>query len=157
MNEKVANLTCPSAQPDMQGATVFGLIQGTPESPQVAYLKKEAVVDLSRLPNLGGLSPGHVFRIAAQCEQSKCVHYSGERCALVKRIVANLPEVVEALPACRIRPTCRWHAEEGRAACLRCPQVMTYADSSMENLTRVAKAPDSALVAQDGPSRESAC
>ena len=33
--------------------------------------------------------------------------------------------VVGALPRCAIRPTCRWFRQEGREACLRCPQVAT--------------------------------
>jgi hypothetical protein len=138
MTEKTTQLLCPSAQPDMTGATVFGVINGTPEEPRVSYLKKEAIVDLSRLRNMGPLLPGHVFRIAAQCEQNRCVHFSGERCALAKRIVDDLQPVAEHLPSCQIRPTCRWYEEHGSAACLRCPQVVTYVAESMRPLARIA-------------------
>lgn len=143
MTEKAVTLTCPSAQPDMAGASAFGIINGTPEEPRVSYLKKEAIVDLSRLPNIGSLLPGHIFRIAAQCEQSRCVHFSGKRCALARRIVDNLSPVVEQLPLCQIRPSCRWYAEQGSAACLRCPQVVTYAAESMRSLTQIAMPNDS--------------
>jgi hypothetical protein len=49
-----------------------------------------------------------------------------------------LPEVTDALPSCQIRPTCRWYAEIGRPACLRCPQVMTLVPSDQGELARVA-------------------
>jgi len=32
----------------------------------------------------------------------------------------------DGLPACLIRATCRWYQQEGKAACHRCPQVVTY-------------------------------
>jgi hypothetical protein len=142
MTEKTAHLTCPSGQPDMVDAQVFGVINGTPSEPRVSYLKTEAIVDLSRLPNMAPLLPGHVFRISARCEQSRCVHFSGEQCGLAKRIVDGLPAVVEHLPACQIRPTCRWYQEQGRSACLRCPQVVTYAAESLQPLVRIAMPSD---------------
>ena len=138
MPESTTHLTCPSGQPDMADAQVFGVINGTPLEPRVSYLKKEAIVDLSQLPNMAPLLPGHVFRIAARCEQSRCIHFSGERCGLAQRIVDQLPEVVENLPMCQIRPTCRWYLEQGRHACLRCPQVVTYAAESMNPLVQIA-------------------
>jgi hypothetical protein len=88
------------------------------------------------------MSPGHIFRISARCEQGGCTHFSGHSCALAKRIVDDLPAVVEQLPACQIRPTCRWYHEQGRDACVRCPQVMTYAAESMKPLARVAMPPN---------------
>ncbi len=138
MTEGTGHLTCPSGQPDMADAQVFGVINGTPLEPRVSYLKKDAVVDLSQLPNMAPLLPGHVFRISARCEQRRCIHFSGERCALAKRIVDELPAVVEQLPPCQIRPTCRWYQEQGRNACLRCPQVVTYAAESMKPLAQIA-------------------
>jgi hypothetical protein len=142
MTEETAHLTCPSGQPDMVDAQVFGVINGTPSEPRVSYLKREAIVDLSRLPNMAPLLPGHVFRISARCEQNRCVHFSGERCALAKRIVDDLPIVVEHLPSCQIRPTCRWYQEQGRHACLRCPQVVTYAAENLQPLARIAMPSD---------------
>lgn len=139
MGDKAAELpVCPSAQPDMEGAAVFGIVNGTPEVPRVSYLKKEAVVDLDRLPDLGPLKPGHLFRISATCEKSRCIHFSGERCMLAQRIVDKLPPVVDRLPPCQIRRDCRWHAEQGPAACYRCPQIVTYAAENMHSLVDIA-------------------
>ena len=54
-----------------------------------------------------------------------CKHFDGSDCRLVQEITAFLDPVVSSLPACDIRPTCRWFRQEGKAACLRCPQVVT--------------------------------
>jgi hypothetical protein len=57
---------------------------------------------------------------------------------LAVRIVARLPEVVSSLPPCNIRRTCRWFAQEGGAACRRCPQISTTDDGSNTELAAVA-------------------
>jgi hypothetical protein len=44
---------------------------------------------------------------------------------LAAKIVRWVPTVVDKLPACAIRAECRWWHQEGKAACLRCPQVVT--------------------------------
>lgn len=140
------DLMCPSAQPDMEGARVIGLLSGTPEAPEIAYLEPGVHVDASVMERLGTLSPTQVFRFAAKCEQSRCAHFDGSRCALARRIVEQLPEVVDVLPACQIRPTCRWYAEEGAAACRRCPQVVTMIPKR-DDLLNHAALPKPAAVA----------
>lgn len=129
---------CPSAQPDMEGAHVIGVIDGTPEAPRVAYLKKSATVDAATISNLGDIDPTHVFRFAAKCDQARCAHFSGERCTLGERIATMLEPVVDTLPSCQIRPNCRWHAERGPAVCLRCPQVVTMTPRDGGGLHRAA-------------------
>jgi hypothetical protein len=136
--------SCPSAQPDMEGARVFGLVTGTPEEPRIAFLKKDAVVTRAMMARLDGLDPTHVFRFAARCEESRCVHFDGARCQLARRIVDQLDPVVDALPPCLIRPTCRWHAEQGAAACHRCPQVTTMVPRAEERLSQAAMPPGEA-------------
>ncbi|MBL8345292.1 MAG: hypothetical protein JNN03_07610 [Rubrivivax sp.] len=37
----------------------------------------------------------------------------------------DLEPVVDHLPPCLLRATCRWRAERGPEVCLRCPQVAT--------------------------------
>jgi hypothetical protein len=139
------SLSCPSAQPDMAGARIFGIVSGTADEPRVAYLKESAVVEPSALERLGPVDPTRVFRFAATCEESQCVHFNGSRCTLAERIVAKLAPVVDALPPCLIRPTCRWYAERGAEACLRCPQVVTQVPTG-DALDQVARpdAPESA-------------
>jgi hypothetical protein len=130
---------CPSAQPDMLGARVFGVITGSAGVPRVAYLSAEAKIDISRLKDLRGAKPTEVFRIAATCEESRCAHFDGARCNLARRIVERLDRVVDALPPCTVRASCRWYLEQGSAACLRCPQVITLAHVADERLTSAPK------------------
>jgi hypothetical protein len=131
-------LLCPSAQPDMEDARIFGVVAGTPEAPRVAYLKQDAVVAPELLEQLDGLEPTQVFRYAARCEESKCAQFDKGCCSLGRRIADLLSPVTEALPSCQIRNGCRWYAEIGGAACLRCPQVVTRVPAGQGELAKVA-------------------
>ena len=117
---------------------MFGVIDGTPNEPRVAYLKKSAVVDQAIFESLRDLDPKQVFRFAGKCEESHCVHFDGAKCSLAQRIVESLDAVVDVAPPCQIRPTCRWHAERGVEACRRCPQVITMIPRAKDGLNRVA-------------------
>jgi len=141
------DLTCPSGQPDMQDAHIFGVIAGTPAQPRVAYLKKKAEVTADMLADLGDVDPTRVFRYSARCENGRCAQYEDGRCSLARRIVAHLEPVVADLPSCQIRATCRWFKEEGGEACLRCPQVVTLVPSDQNALRMAAYKPDAAEVA----------
>jgi hypothetical protein len=138
MSDSDPPLSCPSAQPGMTDARIFGIVSGTPEAPRVAYLKREAEVGPELLAELGDIEPTRVFRYAARCENGKCAQYEGGRCGLAQRIADMLPPVVDALPSCQIRPTCRWHHEIGPAACMRCPQVMTLVPEDQPRLRAAA-------------------
>lgn len=141
MTSAARDLACPSAQPDMADARVLGVIGGTTVQPEVAYLAPGTAVDLPSADQLGPLDVTHVFRFAAKCEEHRCAHFAMGRCSLAARIVEQLPEVVELLPRCQIRTTCRWFAEHGAAACRRCPQVVTLIPAGDAPLNRVAMAP----------------
>ena len=67
-----SEMSCPSGQPDMQDAHIFGVISGTPAQPRVAYLKKKAQVSAEMLAGLGDVDPTQVFRYAAKCESGRC-------------------------------------------------------------------------------------
>lgn len=131
-------LLCPSAQPDMKEARLFGVVSGTAEKPELAYLNERVPVTNELLAQAAPARPGQVFRIAAQCDENGCTHFDGTRCRLATRIVQILPAVTESLPACLIRPTCRWYQQEGRAACLRCPQVITETYEPDDDYKRAA-------------------
>jgi hypothetical protein len=126
-------LLCPSAQPDMRDAIVLGVTGGTTDAPQLSYLVEPLVASDDVLALAAPAKPAEVFRFAAPCEEKACRHFDGTRCRLASRIVDLLPAVTGALPPCRIRRSCRWFAQEGREACLRCPQVVTenYAPSEV--------------------------
>lgn len=130
--------TCPSAQPDMFEAKPFGVIEGTPDEPRIAYLRADVVVDQEAVRALP-IDPVHVFRFSALCEESRCGQFDGTSCGLGKRVTTGLVPVVDALPPCQVRPTCRWYAENGRDACLRCPQVITLVRSDGSRLSKVAQ------------------
>ena len=136
--EKNKALLCPSAQPDMEGSRVLGVIGGTAEAPQLAYLNEHLPVTQELLATAAPAKPLQVFRIAAKCEENACCHFDGTRCQLATRIVQILPAVIESLPACLIRPTCRWYQQEGKAACMRCPQVITEMYEPSDDYKRAA-------------------
>jgi hypothetical protein len=118
---------CPSAQPEWPGAQVFGVVGGTADAPATAYLPTPQPITEQLLQLAGPVRPAEVFRIAAPCACSGCGHFSSEtsKCRLVEKTVRWVPAVVDTLPACAIRPACRWWQQEGKAACQRCPQVVT--------------------------------
>jgi len=116
---------CPSAQPDWQGSAVIGVVHGTADQPTVSFLAEPIPVTGEVLALSQPVTPTEVFRIAAPCMCSGCVHFTAGVCRLVSRVVKMLPVVTESLPACGIRPECRWWRQEGEAACHRCPQVVT--------------------------------
>jgi hypothetical protein len=125
---------CPSARPEMDGAVVFGVVGGTRAAPRLAYMTAPVPVTPPVLASAHPATPAEVFRTAAPCAASACRHFDGSACRLAQRTVQLLPVVVSALPPCRIRASCRWWKQEGRAACLRCPQVVTdsYAPTTLQ-------------------------
>lgn len=125
---------CPSAQPEMVDSVVFGVVGGTIDKPCVAYLTEPQPVTDELLALANPVKPTEIFRFAAPCAGHACRHFDGSNCRLATRIVRLLPTVVERLPPCRLRPKCRWWQQEGKAACMRCPQIVTenYRPSKQE-------------------------
>ena len=97
------------------------------------------------------MSPLAVFRTAAPCAANACLHFAQGRCRLASRIVDDLSEAVDGLPACRIRPSCRWWQQEGKAACLRCPLIVTENANPSEELRHAS---DPFAYAGDGTREE---
>ena len=116
---------CPSAQPEMAESVAFAIIGGTVDEPRAIPLVEPRPVTPELLAMTEPVKPTEVFRFAAPCAGSQCAHFDRGNCRLVQRTIALLPVVSETLPACRIRAECRWWLQEGRAACMRCPQVIT--------------------------------
>jgi hypothetical protein len=119
------DILCPSARPEMAGAVLHGIVGGTVAAPRIGYLVEPQPVTDALLALANPVSPTEVFRFAAPCAGAACVHFDGASCRLATRVVELLPSVVDSLPPCRIRPQCRWWQQEGRAACLRCPGVVS--------------------------------
>jgi hypothetical protein len=131
-------LLCPSAQPDMEDARILGVLGGPPGAPRISYLDWPQPVSDELLALAHPLPPAEVYRFAARCEGRACRHFDGDNCNLATRIVQILPAVVDSLPACKIRLECRWYQQEGRVACLRCPQVITQVEGAGEQYRRAA-------------------
>jgi hypothetical protein len=129
-------LLCPSARPEDEGARVFGVVVGTAEHPEVAYLDEPVPLTPEVLALGEGLPADQVFRVANRCVEGKCSNWRG-RCTLADDIVRAVAPVAE-LPPCSIRSTCRWFAENHVAACLRCPQIVTRTPEASALVTDTA-------------------
>jgi hypothetical protein len=136
--ETSERLTCPSSQADVAGAVVFGIIGGSPEAPEVGYLAQAVGVSDEILALAGPVLPSEVFRIAGPCAAQACRHFDGQDCSLATKLVQLLPRAVDRLPACTVRSSCRWWAQEGAEACRRCPQVVTWMYHASDNCREAA-------------------
>jgi hypothetical protein len=130
-------LMCPSADPSMEESVIFGIVTGTPEQPQLLHLKETKQIPAELLTLESPVKPTEIFRIAANCD-SACQHFDSGKCRLSQRIVEGLPQVSETLPACPIRANCRWWHQEGKAACLRCLQIVRDNYIASEELYKAA-------------------
>lgn len=130
---------CPSAKPEMEGSVVFGVVGGTVEKPRLAHLVEPQPVSDELLAFSEPVAPTEIFRFAASCGGSACQHFDGSNCQLATKIVQLLPEVVAELPQCRLRPNCRWWQQEGKSACMRCPQIVTETYHPSEQLRQAAE------------------
>lgn len=135
-------LKCPSAQPGMGEVNVLGVVSRDGDAPRLAYLDEPVPVTPEILALAAPVAVAEVFRLSARCEEKKCTHFDGARCQLAVRIAQMMPEVTATLPPCNIRRECRWFRQEGRAACLRCPQIVTGNPDADDRLKVVAGMPD---------------
>jgi len=108
------------------------------DAPRIGYLNEPVPLTDEIVALAAPAEPREIFRIAANCEELKCTHFNGTKCELATRIVQILPAVTDGLPACLIRATCRWYVQEGKPACLRCPQVVTQPVQPSEDYARAA-------------------
>lgn len=141
--------SCPSAQPEMDGAEVLGVIDHASEPPEVQYLDRKVPASPELLQLAMPARPTEVFRFAAPCQESLCSHWSDQRCGLVTRIVELIPIATLALPRCQVRATCRWYHQAGRDACRRCPHVVTQ-DQDPSDAMRIASVPSQPDLARSG-------
>jgi hypothetical protein len=121
-----SSLSCPSVTSIGPDAQVFGVvIESASDAFQVGYLTEPLAATPKLLGAAAPAKPTQIFRAAAPCSEHACKHFDGANCLLAARITAMLDPVVSTLPRCAIRPVCRWFHQEGREACLRCPQITT--------------------------------
>jgi hypothetical protein len=77
-------LRCPSAQPGMPEAQILGVVSRDADEPRLAYLNERIPATPELLAQAAPAAPGEVFRLAARCEQSKCIstaHVASSRLA----------------------------------------------------------------------------
>jgi hypothetical protein len=122
----------------MEDLQVLGVVSGSGEDARVSYVNARILATEELLAMTAPLPPAQVLRLAAKCEEKRCTHFDGTDCRLASRIVAALAPVTEKLPPCAIRPTCRWHIQEGAAACHRCPQIVTNEAERSDAMVAVA-------------------
>ena len=121
-------LLCPSA-PGEPGALLLGLVG---RDGRIGYLRPALEIDEDFVAKaLAGRAPEKRFRFAQPCRESGCRHWSEGRCG-VADAAARSDEDDGSLPACAIRPRCRWFAQAGASACRSCPTVVTDVTSSQE-------------------------
>ncbi|WP_323120841.1 hypothetical protein [Burkholderia alba] len=118
------SLDCPSSQPG-PGSRVIGVVLVVEKEQRIAPLKQ--AVPLEQIAHLvpDSVPATEIVRLASPCQTERCQHYLDEKCSLASRIVKALPEVVNKLPHCSVRKSCRWWFQEGMHACMRCPQIVT--------------------------------
>ena len=115
---------CPSSIPEIPGSEIFGIAEGTVDQPNVTYLDPPLPVTPELLAAADPVEPTEIFRFVGTCLEKGCRQFGNGQCQLAKRLVEGLPEVTQTLPTCAIRQRCRWWQQEGKAACLRCPQIV---------------------------------
>ncbi len=137
---KVIPPLCPSARPEAGGSLALGIVVGSVAEPRVTYFPEPVAVTEQLLALAEPVTPTEIFRFAAPCAKKACQHFDGSDCRLVQRIVGQSPVVAEDLPPCHIRADCRWWQQEGKAACLRCPQIVTDKYDSADVTSEVSTA-----------------
>jgi hypothetical protein len=119
---------CPSSQPTVEQSLILGSIERNAlGEPHVRYLKHPVKVTdgtLAAFTN-AATKATEVFRFTAPCQKIDCRNWNGSACRVGQQVIKLLPIVSSQLPECRLRPVCQWFDQEGEAACLRCPQVVT--------------------------------
>jgi hypothetical protein len=65
------------------------------------------------------------FRFTGKCIEKSCKQWAGNKCGLLNNLLHTMEKNATAIPDCPIRNTCRWHQQEGFAACKICTLV-TY-------------------------------
>lgn len=132
---------CPSARPEQPGAIAFGVRVGEEAGARIGYLSELVPVDDELLALAEPATPLEVFRFGAPCAQRGCAHFRSGKCTLVERIVESVPIAVSIAPACSLRSRCKWWDQEGVAACLRCPAVVTSESGAKAELAAAAEPP----------------
>jgi len=130
---------CPSARTTSPDARIIGVVGGTAQNPYVKPLMPPLEITEELLSLTEGVFPEEVYRVAAPCRDNQCMHFTRGDCSLIKRVITSLPPVTMRAPPCGVRADCRWWQQEGVAACLRCPQVVTDSYTANKEMMGLAE------------------
>jgi len=115
-------LLCPSARCE-EGAILLGVVG---PSGRVGFVRPLLVVDQEFVDAAHeGRTPEKRFRFAQPCIADGCRHWEDGRCGVADATAVRDEAASRPLPACSIRPNCRWFSQRGAAACAACPHVVT--------------------------------
>jgi hypothetical protein len=117
--------TCPSSACG-QGVLLLGVMTSRGK---LAYLQPPVPVDAEFAAREAARGrPEQRYRFAAPCLEGGCPQWTGRRCAVADMAAGlvdlGLPASPASLPACGIRHSCRWYAQNGPAACAACPLIV---------------------------------
>jgi hypothetical protein len=129
---------CPSADAASPDSLIIGVVTGTASEPRLGYLERPQPATPELLALARPATPAEVFRFSSPCVRHKCPQFRDEKCQIGSRMVQILPQAVDRLPACGIRPRCRWWQQEAKEACLRCPLIVTDNYSPSTAVRKVA-------------------
>ncbi len=118
-------LTCPSSRCE-PGASLIAIVGDDGRLAHVtpALTVDEAFVEAAAQHG----SPEARMRFASPCLEAGCAQWTGSSCGIIEQVMAaGIGPAGGRLPRCAIRPSCRWYAQEGAAACRACPLVVTDA------------------------------
>lgn len=68
--------------------------------------------------------PRSRFRFASPCLGRGCMHFDGNLCTLVERLVATEAPISDGREPCAIRDGCRWFRQQGIEACRVCAGIV---------------------------------
>lgn len=132
---------CPGARPEQLDAVIFGVRTGAADGARIGYLDALVPMSDALLELAQPVDPLEVFRVGAPCAEGGCAHFRDRQCGLASRIVEQVPVVVSIAPACALRSKCRWWAQEGTPACMRCPVVVTSESGRQREVAQAAQVP----------------
>lgn len=123
-------LLCPSSL-CIDGAFLIGVIGS--KGKVAAYLNPAPRIDKEFVKKAHqGRVPEQRFRFASPCQESACVHWTGNKCGIIDHAKSAAQETQtdigtkKLLPKCAVRSKCRWFAQTGSDACHVCPHVFNY-------------------------------
>jgi hypothetical protein len=120
---KAAEKTCPSRACE-EGVALLGVM--TP-SGHLAYINPSRLVDADFVAKARSQGrPESRFRFSGPCVEDSCPQWTGSACRIADVVTKGMTDGARArrLPACTIRPSCRWFSQRGRSACTACPTIV---------------------------------